>query len=488
MNDPMSHRRRLASEQGFTLVELMVAAMVLVIGVLGVITLLDHANRATTRTKHREAGISLARELIEASRAVPYPSLIPADFVSSLQAQPGLDDIEGGGSWTVQRRNTTYTITADVCSVDDNTITSDGLGDHTGGFYCAGQPELAGGATPTDKNPDDYKRVAINVTWQDGAATRTVRQEAVLNNPGSAFAPAIKTLTMTPASPITSSGTSSLSFAATTNIRAQRVMWSLDNVDQAAATTTNNVAFSFAWPIGTAFGTAGFVEDGTYLITTQAFDDSGETGNGRSLTVVLNRFQPRAPTGFRGGRGSWGAEFEWGPNNERDIVSYRVYRVASSASAPSGSDDLVCEKSVEDALPTYCRDPLPSAQDQYYYVVAVAPARVGTGLEESPRPATLAASLKVVPGSSPPAAPSNLAAAADASGVTLSWTAPADTDIHYYRIYRDGTLYESRYDRTSSASQLTYTDTNPGTVTHTYYVTAVDAEMAESPFTSGVTG
>jgi Tfp pilus assembly protein PilV len=485
MIDSMPHRRRLASDNGFTLVELMVAAFVLMIGVLGVVTLFDHANRATSRTKHREAATSLARELIEASRAVPYPTLVPADFAGALRSQPGLSDLENGGTWTVQRRNTVYTIVATVCSVDDNTITSDGLGDHTGGNYCPGQAEAAA-AAQTDKNPDDYKRVAIDVTWQDGNATRTVRQEAVINNPGSAFAPAIKALTLTPASPITSAGTTTLALSATTNIRATRVMWSIDNVDQAPATTTNNLNWAFSWSLG-SYPTAGWTEDGTYLINTQAFDEAGETGAGRLLTVVLNRYQPRKPTGFHGGRGTWGAEFEWAPNAERDILSYRVYRVIDGATVPTASDTVICEKSVEDAAPTYCLDPAPSNQAKYYYVLAVAPARVGTGTEESPRPTALAQTLKVNPSSSPPGTPASLQAVSDTAGTKLTWTAPADTDLHYYRIYRDGVAYENRYDRTGSAAQLTYTDTNPGSGGHTYHITAVDTEMAESPPTAGVT-
>jgi Tfp pilus assembly protein PilV len=485
MIDRMPHRRRLASENGFTLVELMVAALVLVVGVLGVVTLFDHANTATSRTKHREAAISLARELIEASRAVPYPNLTPAEFGVNLRGQPGLADLETGGTWTVQRRNTVYTIVASVCSVDDNTITSDGLGDHTGGSYCPGQPEVAA-AAQTDKNPDDYKRVAIDVTWPDGNATRTVRQEAVINNPGSAFAPAIKTLTMTPASPVTSAGTTTLALAATTNIRATRVMWSIDNVDQTPATTTNNLNWAFSWNLG-SYPTAGWAEDGTYLINTQAFDEAGETGAGRLLTVVLNRYQPRKPTGFRGGRSVWGAEFEWAPNAERDILAYKVYRVVEGASVPTASDEVICEKSVEDVAPTYCLDPAPTTSAKYYYVVAVAPARVGTGTEESPRPTALAQTLKVNPSSSPPATPGNLQAVTDSAGTKLTWTAPADTDLHYYRIYRDGVAYADRYDRTGSAAQLTYTDSNPGSGGHTYHVSAVDLDMAESPLSPGVT-
>ena len=37
----------------------------------------------------------------------------------------------------LKRRDITYTLTPSVCSVDDGTLTSDGLGDHTGATFCA---------------------------------------------------------------------------------------------------------------------------------------------------------------------------------------------------------------------------------------------------------------------------------------------------------------------------------------------------------------
>ena len=47
-------RARTCSESGFTLVEVMVAITLLLVGVLGTVTMIDGANAVTTRTKARE--------------------------------------------------------------------------------------------------------------------------------------------------------------------------------------------------------------------------------------------------------------------------------------------------------------------------------------------------------------------------------------------------------------------------------------------------
>ncbi len=48
--------------------------------------------------------------------------------------------------------------------------------------------------------------------------------------------------------------------------------------------------------------------------------------------MVLNRYAPEQPQDLVGGRNPlWGpsfAEFEWAPNPERDVLGYRVYRLA----------------------------------------------------------------------------------------------------------------------------------------------------------------
>ena len=469
-------------ERGFTLVEVMVAASILVVGVLGVLTMLDAANGATARTKAREGGVNLAREAIEAARAVPYPELIPAQVGAELQAQPGLGDVDPAPGWQVRRRGLTYTLTVNVCSVDDGTLATDGFGDHTGGFYCADSTTQG----TADTNPDDYKRVMLDISWRDGARTPTARQEGVINNPGSAFAPAVKTLAPSPSTVgtvITNSSLSSIAFAATTSSRAEEVKWSVDNL-QAGVATAGNAAktmWSFSWDI------SGLV-DGTYLVSAEAFDQYGESGTNRVLTMQLNRFQPAAPAGFAGGRnplhdsgGNRFVEFEWSPSPERDVVGYRVYRMIGAA--PSASDEAVCTTSVEDdALPTTCRhtsapDP---ALGPRYYLVARAPARTGTGLEESPRPGV--AGTLVVGEATPPAPPATVTGERNADGTTLTWTASSDPDIRYYRVYRDGAAFGQRIDRTGSSEELTASDPQATAAGHRYWVTAVDDKLAESAY------
>ena len=374
VNAPVAVRE---SERGFTLVEVMVAATVLVVGVLGLLTMLDTANKTTARTKAREGAVNLAREAIEAVRAVPYPDLTQTQIEPELKAQPGLADADSGAvGWQIRRRNIVYTVTATVCSVDDGTLATDGYGTHAGVAFCA---DSATEGT-TDNNPDDYKRVKLDVAWQDGSRSHTARQEAVINNPGSAFAPAVKTLTPSTASPV-SSTVGSITFTVTTSSRAESVRWTIDNVEQtpAVASNTARTQWTFTW------NTPPSVVDGTYLIGAEASDQFGQVGTGRTLTMVLNRAHPAAPSGFVGGRNPlWGssfAEFEWDPNPERDVVGYRVYERRLL-----GADRVVCETSVEDnARPTSCFDTnAPSSVlPVTYYVVALAPAMVGTGLEPS---------------------------------------------------------------------------------------------------------
>jgi prepilin-type N-terminal cleavage/methylation domain-containing protein len=471
--------RKLADQSGFTLVEVMVAVLILVAGILGTLSLLDGANAATSRTKTREAATNLARELIESARAVPYPKLTTPEITTAMQDQPGLDDVNGATGWQIRRRNVLFTVTPIACSVDDSTATGDGLGDHTDGYFCSDSSAQG----TTDSNPDDYKRLSFDVTWMDGSTVRKVRQEAVINNPGAALAPGIRTLTMTnpTVDPITNPSVSTIAFEATTTSVPVVVRWSVGNVPQGDA-TGSNFTWNFTWNIAS-------VDDGTYLIGARAFDKFGESGTTRSRTVVLNRFAPRTPAGFVAGRnGAIGVEFEWVPNTEPDVSGYRVYRVTGAA--PSAADVVVCSTRTTDRLPTTCRDKDADAApaELHYYVVAVAPARGATGDEESPRPTTLAQTGAVSNSNIPPNPPADLTATASGDGtITLTWPNPdsppageSDDTVRYYRIYRDGELYADRYDRTGSATDMTFVDTDPGPGTHTYSVTTVDSQLAES--------
>jgi hypothetical protein len=86
-----------------------------------------------------------------------------------------------------------------------------------------------------------------------------------------------------------------------------------------------------------------------------------------------------------------------------------------------------------------------------------------------------------------PSSPTNLQGTANADGSrTLTWTAPSGGNpVAFYRVYRDGVEYTQRYDQTGDAS-TTYTDPNNAGGQHSYYITAVSTDLAESSYVGPV--
>ena len=460
-------RRR--EERGYTLVEVVVAAGILLTGVLGILTLLNTANGATHRTKVRDGATSLARELIEASRAVPYPDLQATTVAGQLQAQPGLGDATSDGTWHIVRRNIEYTVTSTLCSVDAG---KDGYGDHGGDAFCSDSTTTG----TADTNPDDYKRVAVDVSWSSNGRTVNVRQEAVINDPGSAFAPSVIAMKASTTSATTDSVTSIAFDPVTTSMKADSVRWYVDNVQKGTATGANKT-WKFTWDLNG-------VQDGNYQVRAQAYDRYGQTGAGYVVTIVLNRFEPVAPANVFGGRNEhWGnlVELEWAPSPERDVSGYEVYRVKGGAPS-TANDALVCTRQVADAGATTCLDPLAPLGNQQYYVVALGPPRPpATGVDRSAPSA-----LIQTDGDVRPTAPASITATAlPGGGVKLTWTAATDSDgtIRYYRIYRDDNLTTSaRYDRTDNGATLEWSDDSATASSRRYWLTAVDDRLAESDF------
>src|SRR3954466_3439824 len=109
-----SAKRTLSGQDGYTLVELLVAATVLLVGVLGAVKMIDGANARGLSTRAREGGTNLQRELAERARSITYPGITPAGLVPSLQAMPGLEDQSATAGWQVIRRGVAYTIETSV--------------------------------------------------------------------------------------------------------------------------------------------------------------------------------------------------------------------------------------------------------------------------------------------------------------------------------------------------------------------------------------
>ena len=462
------------------MVEVLVASLILLVGVLGTVTIVQSAARANTATRQHDAATNLARDVIEAVRSVPYDRLTDPGVLGQLQNVPGLESTTAG-SYTIKRGALLFTVNVDICVMDDP---RDGGGQHSA-TVCPGSAL----EDTLDRNPEDYKKVTPTITWHTGSGLpRSVVQTGIISNPGSAGGPAIRSIAprhYTAPYVVTNQLDTSLDVDLTTSSKPTTVNWLLDGTVQPTRPVENGpsgLAWMFTWTIGNV--DTG-VLDGDYILSAEAFNQYGVSGPGRQETVILNRRKPFAPRQVVGGRTPFGTvEIEWTANSERDIAGYEVYR--------EGSATPVCPLAAQ-RLDTICVDTTPPSgpNDVNYWVYAYDKDPV-SGL---PRKGDQSLTRAVVANNLAPYSPTMLTAtrAADAS-VTLTWKRPSPEDpdtgdgVEFYRIYRDGRALADRYSRWfDPAGSVIWQDTATGGTTHSYWVTAVDKRYAESPYLGPVT-
>jgi Tfp pilus assembly protein PilV len=456
-----------SDESGAGLVDVLVAMTMLLVGILGTMSMIDGANAASSTIKGRVGATNLARELVEASRSVEYGRLTDALVAGELQTRPGLADAGAAPGWQIRRRNILYTVAASACIFDDAT---DGTGTHDASF-CANSATSPGG----DQNPDDYRRATFAISWRDGQVTREVSQTAILTNPAGGLGPRIASFTGTPA--MVGPGTNAVAFAATTTL-AQTVRWSADDGGVGGDASGGPTAWSFSWelgPVGTFSCSAspGWVLDGTYMLTAQAFDDRGVPGDLKTFTTQVDRSAPAPPCGLAGGRNGSIVDLQWRANEERDIAGYRVFRTARLGET---ADVEVCALTTRTSC--YDSNPPAAALDPIeYYVVA-----------DDAAQSTASASLVLDDAPNVRPNPPGLLSALTLDGnPTLEWTAATDPDgtIAFYRIYKGATQPSQRYDIASDVQRL-YTDGGADGGAQ-YWITAVDNRFRESVAVGPVT-
>jgi len=482
--DQLGMRTRLhdvSDEAGYTLVELMVAAVVLVIGMMGAFMLLNGANKTTVTNNARMGATNLARELLEDARSVDYDSLTDTATIPALQAKMG---VTGNPSpWTVQRRGITFTVQTDVCTFDDP---KDNVATTPPPDVCTPQAPVSASAsnlTP-DQQPDDFRRVTVTVIWDTGAGSKSFQQTALINNPSGGLGPRITSFTAPPDNVNQLASGNTATFPTTTTT-AGTVRWNSDGSPNGAGDSTGGPTnWTTAWSLGdpangqnpltnsnwatTQYG-GSTVFDGTYTVTAQAFDDRGIAGDTRVAVLPLNRSLPITVTGFEAGRspnqsGSGGAqvEFRWDANPERDIIGYRVYDAGPDNTIGNGNDSDVC--GLVAAPTTTCWINAPSS-NKTYFVVAVDRANI-TNTASAERTSQYASTMTLT--NTVPGTPSALVL----TGATVTWL-NLDPNVRYYRIYRDTCCaVVDRYDRTAG-NVLSWTDPNPGAGGHQYWVSAV---------------
>src|SRR5919197_5517803 len=155
----------LRCERGFTLVETMVAVVVLLVGLLSTFALLDVAAGSDSKARAREAATNLAREVLEDAHNTSYGKVGDVDWL-----RPALVGLQGGSGavtnpsassqqTTVTRRGVAYTTKVSWCSVDDS---RDGYGTHGASVsWCSD----SGSTGSSDAAPQDLKRVSVDLSY-----------------------------------------------------------------------------------------------------------------------------------------------------------------------------------------------------------------------------------------------------------------------------------------------------------------------------------
>lgn len=490
---------RPTSEGGFTLFEVLIAAVVLVVGLTTLLGMLDVSVKASAATRTREGATNLTREVLEDARTLAYAQISPNSIVGELQAMHGLENTSGGSIWQIKRRGVTYTVAVKECAIDDP---KDGFGVHVNPVtkenpFCEDTGEKAGTA---DSQPEDFKRITAEVSWTATGRKPVVKQVETLTAAGEAPGLSAGELKLikpvlgaqnSPTAPVivAQPAENKLVFSIQSPAGTKAMEWALDGVRQTnEPALVKGTEWQFSWSIPTAE-----ISDGAYQVSAQAVDTTGVYGPPVSITVTLIRSVPAAPkityAGFNelyvAGAKKKVAELQWQPNTERNVIGYRVYNRGK----------LVCPKEAATlSLEAACIDFSPpestaSTAELTYSVVALYRPAEGESLSKtatSEGPAgTQALSKTPLAPNAMPEVP-GLKAEKEEGAVKLTWEKPSGgAPVAFYRVYRGSKDYTGRYAIVSSAT-TEFTDTHAET-SHEYWVTAVSESMTESPFLGPVT-
>ncbi len=495
----LSRLPRPGSQDGFTLFEVLIAAVVLIVGLTALFGLYDTSLKATAATRAREGGTNLVREILEDARTLAYAQISPTSIVGELQAMHGLENTSGGAIWQITRRGVTYTVTVKECAIDDP---KDGFGVHVNPVtkenpFCKDPGEEAGTA---DGQPEDFKRITAEVSWTATGRKPVVKQVETLTAAGEApglSASELKLIKPTVGAPtapviVAQPAENKLVFSILSPAGTKAMEWALDGVRQTnEPALVKGTEWQFSWLIPTAE-----ISDGAYQISAQAVDTTGVYGPPVSITVTLIRSVPAAPkvtyAGFNevyvAGVKKQVVELQWQPNTERNVIGYRVYDPEKELVCPKEETTLSLEPSCIDFLSSPKSPKITNANLTYSVVALYRPAE-GETLSNTSVSQGPAGTFPLSKTPLTPLAITEIKAEKGASteeAVKLDWTQPEGAPkVAFYRIYRGSKNYTGRYATVSSATK-TFLDTHAETE-HEYWVTAVSETMTETPLTLSVT-
>jgi Big-like domain-containing protein len=389
-------RRKLRSQAGFALPEILVSMTVLLAATLGSLSIVGSSNGSLSQTRAREGATNLARELLEGAHSVTYSQVGEPDWfrttLESTDGQSGFIVTGSGNSMqtAISRRGVSYTVTVTPCSVDDP---ADGYGTHPAGghAFCADSSTT----DSQDSQAEDFKRVTASISWSYRQRSQpTLNQTATFAANGAAIGPSVTNLTITSppglSSPpvITSPSTTTVTFLGT-SVGANDMKFSVDGSEQTTGVTNNgNGTWTFNWDISQ-------LTDGLYTIGAIAVDALGNRGPSRTIQVKLARGVPVTPQNVTGGYNNvyvsgtktQVVELAWDANPEGNVTGYDVLKGSTTVCSASLAVSCIDFSAAASGSTTYTVRTVyndasgnPGSVSATYNVsapVAIAPALVG---------------------------------------------------------------------------------------------------------------
>lgn len=349
-----------------SMVEVMVAAVILSAGVLGVFVMVETADKVNERNRERITATSLARELLEKARPTTFATIGTSGwFDATLQGLSGrtgtvTNPTTHSSRATVTRRDTVYTVVVDTCTVDEG---RDSYGTHAATTHWCSDSTTS---TGTDTQPEDLKRVAVSMSWTGrGGKPATLYQTATFSSTGQVIGPTLSNLEITAPTGvsqtnpvITANPTSPAGIVRFlgTSAGSADMKFSVDGVEKATGVSGGNGSWTYDWNISS-------LPDGLYTIGATAVNALGVRGTPRVMQVRLARSAASPPANVIGGynyvkvsgTSTLVVELMWDAAPEGNVTGYEVTK-------PGGT---VCSSS----LATTCMDLSPASSGSTTYTV-----------------------------------------------------------------------------------------------------------------------
>jgi type II secretory pathway pseudopilin PulG len=306
-------RAQLHDERGFTMVEAMVAGLVLAIGAFGIAQSLQFGLKTTGIARQRTAAEALANQQLELARALNYDNVvlrqdqpinhdpdpdspdywvtdgtpptydpdgaasIPSEPVLSQDVFPSLLHYQSD----VTQGNTTFTVFTYVTWVDSPT---DGLGANDVGH------DWDDDGTIDDANGEDQKRVTIVVTWPNsfGTVVSELKISSLFSTGSIAYQEGDSAPNQPPAADCPEFSVNGLTASFTAH--ATDVDGTVDRID---------------WDFGDGNQVTGggvnrdhtYAQPGDYVVTNTAFDNQGATASSSMSCPLVTVVASETPGG-----------------------------------------------------------------------------------------------------------------------------------------------------------------------------------------------